>query len=288
MTFAVPRLLSEKTIKLIRQRLEANRTYLHGDPKYNYLLGGRIFCAQCGFTMTGQAKTDGKQTWLYYRHAMSDGGRQCTIRPRPLVRADSIESAVVRDLFNLFGNSAAIERAVNGAAPDCDKTLAKRNRLQGELDKVEKARNRILGMIEKDVITDSQAESELRKLKEREAGLMDQLDKVASLLADVPDLETVKRAALHLVEVCGSITLEDDEGNTYAGGNDVQSFLAMGVDDRRKLIETALNGNLPDGRPAGVYVTVADGPQFRPKQFSYVLRGRLLGDGKGVGRRAWP
>lgn len=62
---------------------------------------------------------------------------------------------------DLLGNPAAIERAIQTAAPDCDKALKVRERLEGELAKVEKARNRVLDWIARDLITDVQAEAKL-------------------------------------------------------------------------------------------------------------------------------
>jgi len=47
----VPRLLPKKTIRAVRQRMVAKRTYLHCNPKHNYLLSGRVFCAECGLTI---------------------------------------------------------------------------------------------------------------------------------------------------------------------------------------------------------------------------------------------
>ena len=52
----VPALLPQKTIRAVRHRLLANRTYIQsgGTPKNEYLLSGRVFCAGCGYSMFGQ------------------------------------------------------------------------------------------------------------------------------------------------------------------------------------------------------------------------------------------
>jgi DNA invertase Pin-like site-specific DNA recombinase len=269
----IPRLLPEQTIQAVRQRLEANRTYLHKPPrpKHEYLLSGRVFCAECGYCMFGQVNHNGH---LYYRHAHTERVRECRLQPRPWVRADAIEAAVVHDLFNMLGNPAAIERAVTAAIPDCEKALNQRQHVEEELAKIGKARDRVLGLIEKDALTDAQAETKLRDLKDREAGLRAELDKLAVMLAEVPDAETVRR---FVEQVGDAIFVLDDEGNTYAGGNDVQSFLMMTAGDKRKLVDAALSGNMPDSKPAGVYITPAGGPHHGPKRFTYQVRGRLLG-----------
>jgi DNA invertase Pin-like site-specific DNA recombinase len=268
-TTRVPRLLPEKMIRAVCERMDAKRTLLHGRQRREYLLGGRIRCALCGRMLTGMTKPYGTR---YYRHCDKGG---CELRPWG--QANRIEAAVVRDLFNMFGNPAAIERAVKQAIPDCEKLLQQRERLESETAKIEKARARVLALIEKDAITDKQAETKLRELKEREAGFLATLDSVNGSLACLPDPEAARQAALQVHEICGGIVIEDKEGNQYAGGNDVQSFLMMSYEDRRKLIEAAFaGGKLPDGKPAGVYIYPPENTTGH-RRYKYAIRGRLLG-----------
>jgi hypothetical protein len=155
---------------------------------------------------------------------------------------------------------------------------------------VEKGRQRILDLIVKDKITDAQADAKLDELKAEEAQVNGELEKLAASLAAAPDMEKVKQTALQVVEVCGDIFLEDEAGNRYAGGNDVQSYLMMSGEDKKRLVDLALSGRLPDRKPAGVYVTPAGGEKYGPKRFSYVIRGMLNGTPltaiKGVTPRA--
>jgi DNA invertase Pin-like site-specific DNA recombinase len=166
---SVPRLLSDKVIKAVKARLAANRTYLHGSPKFDYLLSGRVFCAHCGYSMYGQPKQDGK--YLYYFHNERDAAKECPIKPRPRVRAAKLDKEVVAQLFDMFGNPAQIQRAVKCAIPDCDKLLSRNDTLEGEVAKVVRGRERVLGLVAKDLLTDKQAEKQLLELKEREGGL---------------------------------------------------------------------------------------------------------------------
>jgi hypothetical protein len=158
--------------------------------------------------------------------------------------------------------------------PQADKAIRQRDRLQAEVAKIQKARDRVLSLIQKDAITDKQAESKLLQLKSQEATLLAKLDE---LLVDVPDAAAIRQIALRLFDEGGVIAIMDDEGNKYAGGNDVQSLLLMSSADRRKLVRVAFDGKLPDGKPAGVYITPAGGNRHGPKRFKYELRGRLLG-----------
>lgn len=277
----VPRLLPEKTIRAVRQRLTANRTYAHKPPKpkYEYLLSGHVFCAECGYAMFGQMNHGNRR---YYRHAHSERTRACSINPRPWVRADALEQTIVSHLFNTLGNPAAIERAVKAAIPEDGKARRRAERIKKEIAKIERARNRVLGLIEKDLITDEQAEQKVRELKDREAKYQQELDQLAATLANVPDEDGLK----YYVERIGDgIMLLDQYGNRYAGGNDVQSFLAMNGKDRRKLIETAFAAPTPGGAPAGVYLTPAGGKRHGSKRFNYDLKGQLpIGTGRVVPR----
>src|SRR5262245_3267001 len=69
------------------------------------------------------------------------------------------------------------------------------------------------------------------------------------------------------------IVVYDDEGNTYAGGNDLGMLLAMDDRDKRALVETVFSAPLPGGKPAGVSITEAEGAPRTPKRFKYEFRG---------------
>lgn len=269
---AVPRLLDESTIRAVLRCLEKNRTYGHKPPRsaYDFLLRGCIFCAGCGYSLMGQTNPNGRH---YYRHARHEWGRECPFKePRPWVRAERIEEAVVADLFNMFGNPAAIERSVRAAVPDCDKALRRRARVEEELAKLAQARDRVLALVIEDHLTESQAAKKLGELKGREGVLRDELGRLNAALADVPDPADVRRYVERFGE---SVVVFDDGGNQYAGGNDVQSFLLMSRQERRALVESVFGAHLPDGTPGGVYIKPAGGQRFRRKQFTYELRGRL-------------
>lgn len=273
-TMTIPRLLPDKTIQAVLQRIEANRTYQHGKPIHDYLLGGRVFCERCGYVLFGQTNPSGIR---YYRHSRRERERKCDLNPRPWVPADKIEQAVVGQLFNLLGNPAAIERAVKTAVPDAEKLTTKRKGIEADLAKIDKARNLVLDRIG-DLITEAQADKKLRELKDREADLRTELDKLSQEMAGMPDLDELAI----FVERCGpSITITDEAGNSLAGGNDVMSFVLMNQSesDRRRLIAAAFDGVLPDGRPAGVWISPAGRGDRRSKRFTWRLRGRLVGGG---------
>ncbi len=292
-TVAVPPLLDEATIRAVRLKLAANRTYDHKPPVsvHNYLLRGRIFCSACGTCLTGQPKPQKDGTvFLYYRHhRKTERTKRCPFRPRPNIPAKAIEQAVLADLFDLFGNPAAIERAVKAAVPDCEKLMERCERLDAELAKIQKARVRVLDLIERDLLTDAQAEEKLRDLKDRGATLVAERDQVGATLAELPDAQAFSCFVERWESTDGTppgIIVFDQDYKQQIGGNDLATWLDMtepgNGKDRRHLVESAFSGRTPDGKPAGVYITPADGTTYYGrKQFKYQLRGRLI---EGVAR----
>jgi DNA invertase Pin-like site-specific DNA recombinase len=268
-SFTVPRLLDEKVVKAVQRKLLAKRTRENGHPKTEYLLRGKIFCLGCGYLLTPQWNPGGR---IYYRHPMMEQKRHCPYKPKPWVRSARIEEKVIQMLFNMFGNPTAIERAVKAAIPDCDQAVRRQQSLQEDLAKIGKARDRVLGMIEKDLLTDDQAEKKLQELKDREGILQEELTKLADTLADVPTQEVLQC----YVEKCQrSIFVLDDNGNEYLGGNELQTWLAMTEEEKRALVCAVFDAPLADGTPSGVYIyPLTSGPDGRPV-WGFKMRGRL-------------
>ncbi len=271
--FKVPRLLDKETEKAVQHRLKANRTYLLRPPllRHTYLLRGFVFCSGCGYRMNGQTSPEGNR---YYRHPHADRERPCPLDPPPWVRAERLEAAVIGELFRMFGSPAAIERAVRAAVPDCDKVLKQRERLRADLDKVVKARARVVDAIADGMLSKDQAKAKLDELAERESLIGTELDKVAALLADLPDDDAVR---CYVENAGGLIFVYDDHGNCdYPGGNTVGTLLDMTDLDKRVLVESVFNVPMPDGKPAGIYLNPVSGGRFcRSKQFTYTMHGRL-------------
>jgi len=176
----------------------------------------------------------------------------------------------------MFGNPAQIDRAVRSAVPDCDGLLKRRAKLEVDLSSLVKSRDRILALIVKGTITDEQAEKQLEQLKDHESSLREELRRLGEQLDNLPDEESLR---VYIERVNDSIFLYDKEGNTYAGGNDVQSFVMMTQADKRHLVDVVFNKPLPDGKPAGVYVAPEDGPRFGPKRrtrpWKFTIKGQL-------------
>ncbi len=283
----IPRLLPEVTIKAIRKRCQANKTYLHGKPKHDYLLSGRVFCGKCGYGMFGQTN---HCKLHYYRHAHSSRCRECGIKPRPWVRADQLEATVLELLFETFGNPIAIEKAIREAQPNSKKVVEARKRIADvsiEIGKIEKARNRILNLIERDAISDEQAEQKLGELKAREAKLLDDRDKLSDSVSHLPDADAIKEQAL----VTANWLSQWTDGDTKVLKRKKTRLAAtirlashyieeMSDEDKKGLIDRVFDGSLPDSRPCGVYVfPIAGQKNHRAKRWAIEVHGLTPLDG---------
>jgi DNA invertase Pin-like site-specific DNA recombinase len=282
---AVPRLLPEDIIKAVRERMESRRTHQHGAPTHSYALNGFVFCGVCGYNLTGQPERNGSPR-LYYRHRKHE---TCTLHPKPWVPAATLERDVLRELFTLFGNPAAIERAVKAAVPDCDALLKRQRRLRDDMSKIDKGRSNVLALVTKGLVAMVDAEKQLKELKEREAAIRTELDRIESQIIHIP---TDGKGFIERFEngdgVPDSICVFNGSGDRVVGGNDIASWLSLyaagdrteeqkqqAQRDRRALIEAVFGKRLPDGKPAGVYITPTGGRIKRTKLYSYEIRGNL-------------
>jgi hypothetical protein len=233
-----------------------------------------VFCAACGYTLCGQSHSLG---YRYYRHGR-DASARCPLSPRPQVPASRLEGEVVQMLFTTLGNPAAIRRAVKASVPDCDRAMKRRGRLAEDLAGVARGREKVLSLVGKNLVTEAQAEAQLRALRDRESALKKELDRLDVALAEVPDEDEIRCYVQRIEEAVGppGIFVYDDSGDVHPGGNDLGTYLSMTYADKRKLVHAVFDGGLIEGKPAGVYV-YPDGPRVagRPKKWAFKIRGRL-------------
>jgi DNA invertase Pin-like site-specific DNA recombinase len=280
-TFHVPELLDPKTIRRLRAQLDANRTNKHGQATHAYLLNGYIFCAACGSSLTGQPTKRGDQTWLYYRHASrTEAARNCP-RSGPLYpRADKIEKSVIADLFDLFGNPAAVERAVKRAVPNCEALAKQREWVEKKLAKTERSKLFALKQHDECRLTDAEAEKKLAELAARQTGLLAERDKLAGALADVVNVEQLDEVLDIIEREPGKVSVIIQAGENASDNYDSCDGIGLlnmlqDPEDLRHLIRSAFAAPQPDGKPAGVYVATA--ADLSPQAYRYQLRGRLFG-----------
>jgi site-specific DNA recombinase len=271
----VPALLDLKTIQALHERKEARKTYAHGPIKYRYLLSRMVFCAECGQALTGHALTGrankNNPKRRYYRHIRYKWSKGRCPEEWSTVYADTLEDAVMSDLFELFGNPAAVMQAVAAAAPGGDEReqlLARQGEVMGLLAEVKAKKNKIVKAIANGVLDDAEAAEEMRSLRKREDALRRDLCDLKARLANQPDPEEARRLALEI------------EQRRKAVNADLGK---MTWDEKRTLVELVFAGRsnghgvlAATGERHGVYVRRGeDRRRGLAQQWYFRLSGRI-------------
>lgn len=286
---AVPPLLDAKTIKALQQQAEANKTYRHGRAKHPYLFAGMVFCDHCGYAMFGQTNHRGIH---YYRHAHKERARECLCRPRPWVRCDVLDDAVVRHLFECFGNPEAVQRAIEKATPNLEQLKEQEQRivgLQSDLARVNIARDRIIRFVSRGAITDDQAEPELFELKDREKQLKVALEELEQRMRHHPNKETIRNAAHEAADAFQRrfrLPILTRRAVEIRSAN--HDFEGMSFEDKLVLARAVFSGYTADGKPMGIYVRMIDGQtHYRHKRWRFVLHGKAINASENYGVDGW-
>ena len=251
-TLKIPRLLPEETIQAIHERAKANKTYTHGEIKHNYLLSRMVFCADCGNAMFGQTN---HQTTRYYRHAR---GRLNPCNPGLWVRAEELEEAVLLHLFSLFGNVAAMERAIERAIPDHSRLLAlqeQKTAFETKLAAVQKEKQNLIRSVAKGILTDEDVAKDIQEIREREALLIGEVDRIAPQLENLPTRKHIERSARMVSKIF------------QVAYSEKGALTKMSYKDQREMVQRAFAGKDVEGRRLGVFVKKSDNPE-RPWEFS--------------------
>jgi len=264
----IPRLLPEATIRAVLARVGANRTYTHGQNKHAYLLGRMIFCARCGYAMDGESNMDGVR---YYRHASARRVRSCSDRIRR-VRADALEDAVLRHLFNAFGNPSAVQAAIEEAVPDLDRARQLQDRLasvEAGLKKQQVGHERVLRLVLQGRTTEEQAGALLEASNEKVAELQAEKTSLEASLTNVPTVGQVKAAAEQVANAFRRVSKSVVRLNaaTNVANSD---YGRMTWAQKRELVQQVFAGKTLSGQRLGVYLERADGG------FRYTIRGQLI------------
>jgi site-specific DNA recombinase len=273
-TTTIPPLLPRETIKAILAKVEANKTYRHGQPKHPYLLGRMVICEKCGYAYFGQTNHGERR---YYRHAHTKRNRKCE-SSKGWVRADELEDAVLRHLFNTFGNPAAFERAVERALPNLDAHRQHEQRL-AELDaligKEMDGRQKVLKLVQRGLCDTDEAGEGLREAKEKIDRFQAERDRLAALASNIPSAAEVKQTAASVVSKFNRVSKADVRINA-ARGVSAGDFKGMKWEDKRDLLQRVFAGKTPDGQRAGVYI---EWPKGKGGACRYTIKGLITRSG---------
>lgn len=273
----VPPLLPPETIKALRKRAEANKTYDHGPIKHPYLLRSLLLCESCGHAIFG--RTDKKTNRQSYQHAYKKD-RPCKARHVTL-RADEIENAVLQRLFDELGNPAGVKRAIEAAIPNPEAVSEMRTQLESlgnMIDKEREGRRRVLRLVKREACTEDEAERDLKESMETIALYEQELERLHAELENTPTPTQIRAVA---EDVCSRFkrkrpTPADVRLNATKGVLN-SDFSRMTWKDKKALLHQVFGGKTADGKRCGIYISW----DKSGKGYRWTMRGDII-QGSGI------
>jgi site-specific DNA recombinase len=260
----IPCLLSDKTIKAVREKVEANKTYKHRNRDRNYLLQRLVFCDECGYALSGITNHGIKQ---YYRHPYQHRVRECKAHKHWGTAAADLEHAVLHHLFSMFGNPSAVERAIDAALPNLnahrqiqDRISKLDNQLKAETD----GRQRVLRLVQRGKVGDKEAEKLLDESQSVIAKLQEELDRLNQTVEHTPSRENVRTRARQASKAFVRANAAMGRAN--------HDFSKLTWEDKRELLERVFAGKTAEGQRAGVYI---QWPAREGGKTRYTIRGLI-------------
>ena len=251
--FTIPRLLPDKTIKAIHEKIKSNRTLTHGDYKNSYLLGRMVFCGSCGyvlnsFTITGHS---------YFRHPRNMAHCNCN-RPKGCnqIAQGKLEAQVLAHLYDLFENKAMIAAAIEKAIPNNAEVIADQKqleRIKQELKKLQASRDRFVKAIGSGILSEAEMHKQNEQHNQTKEKLENSKERLEIKLAAVPDTQTIK----NLSQLRRTITKKPLTDMTY--------------NEKKALLQMVFGGKTLDGKRQGIYINWQD-----PKSYTFDIHGQLF------------
>ena len=276
----VPPLLDDETLEKVRQVADRRRKG-RGKRVNKYLLGGYVFCAECGLSFCGQTQ---KGSYRYYRH--HPGGK---INPDKcpqnwmVVKANELEEAVLLHLFATLGNPAKIQRAIEAANPDAEAQEDARQEIEGklgELKKIDVAMERLVKAVADGVLEGDDVRRRKDRLVDEADAIKARIQALKEIIADAPTPAAVKTAAKHLAKsspLAASLRKNVKRRASVRSAMGREELERMTYEDKKALVDLFFSGNAPDNSPFGVYVTRGDDYRYRGRNpsWKFEIRGRF-------------
>ena len=223
-----PTLIDEETWEQAKALRRQRRTKSKRNTKVFYMLQHMVRCAECGFLMGGAATTkkEVKRNGKVYKYEMNPPRRyyrcyaylhlrlQC--RPKPMIRAERLESLIWGEVKNVLENPdlivAGIE-ALNAQEEDGGGLAEEIASAERDLQSVQLEEDRIIRLYVSGKITEEQMDRQRKFVTERLEMLRARLDEYRSQQIALAEKRTLMENILAWAEKMGS-RLDDlsDEG----------------------------------------------------------------------------
>ena len=252
--FTIPRLLSAATIKAVHERSKSNRTLHHGDYKHKYLLGRMVFCSSCGYVMNSTTISK----YSYFRHPKNivcKCGRPAGCNQ---ISQAKFEKTVLAYLYDMFGNKAMIEQAINAAIPNKEQVAEDREqltRIEKELKKLQAARDKFIEAIGSGILSDDEMHKQHEIYTKKKERLNTSKIQLNEKLASVPDIQEVKSLGTLRRQIAKKPLDE------------------MSYSEKKALLRMVFSGKQLNGKRQGIYINWID-----PKHYTFNIHGQLFAE----------
>jgi site-specific DNA recombinase len=260
-TVKIPPLLPEKTIKAIHKKIEYNRTLHHGKIRHEYLLSRMIFCEECGYSLSGTTiRKKGRKDLRYYKHFKMSGKKEINCKSFSHIRAELIEDAVMRDIFESFGDVKKREEMMKKASTDWKEAKGLENdikRFNKELANINRRKKRLINAVEDGTFESSDIKERMKELKEKEGLIKVDIQVAKAKLDQFISEEEIKKAAK------GVTAQKDYVGPSEEAAEKMIDWVYFGTEARleemtfeqkKELLQLLFMGKSIDGQRYGVYV----------------------------------
>jgi site-specific DNA recombinase len=233
----VPPLVSESNFTKAKERMVKNKEQSQRSIRRKYLLSRRLRCGKCGYTFAGRTRKEHNQ---YYR-CKGREQKPYSVCDMPAFRTDLVDSAIWNWVVSLLLDPNSIIDGLRGMQEESrrkNKTLYDRleliqERLEDTLQQQEKLVDLYLsGGFDKDVLLERKhrLETTITSLYKERDQLLAHLGEIDYTEKDIANIEGFcesirenldqvtyegKRRILDLLDVHGTLTIEDDERILY-------------------------------------------------------------------------
>lgn len=163
----VPMIIDIETFVDIQKKIISNSDTARGKKGRSYLLRGLIYCGHCGRAMIGTSGgSTGRKSYYRCTGALDQGqGKRCDAK---LISAKKIENAVWKDMLEIIKYPEKFKKYIDESISEIKKYSSDHNNEFLQLEEAillkQKARGKILSLITKGIITEEEAEQELKNL----------------------------------------------------------------------------------------------------------------------------
>jgi site-specific DNA recombinase len=242
-TFDIPRILDEKLIEAIKNRIEFNRTFNRKDTKRKYLLTGFIRCGTCKHSLSGQHQLiNGKYEYTYYRHP---DGKHRSCKAFSSIRTNKIEDAVFKIIFDNFYDEIGYQEAIKDAFPDEKVIKNLKDRIkknERELKKVDRKINNLLEAVSEKLLKGETIKDKETELLEIKSNILTELENDKQRLNLMPTSELVQLKGEHIRATFKGYFASKDR------------YEKMSFEEKRRLLHWIFNGKNSKGIPYGIYI----------------------------------